>query len=62
MPRDIQSDNEYATVKVTSGTHKDTGETTTDFIIVDKEAGGHHHVVITEDGKTVHNEFTQDKK
>lgn len=61
MPREIQTDNDHATVKVTSGTHEKTGETTTDAIVVDKEAGGHHHVVISEDGETLHEGYKQDK-
>ena len=62
MPnREIQTDNDHAKVKVTSGVHKDTGETTTDFIIVDKESGGHHHIVISEDGEILHEGYKQDK-
>jgi hypothetical protein len=60
MGREIQDDNDDAVVKVGSGVHRDTGETTSDFIVADKQAGEHHHIVITEDGEEVHHGVKDD--
>lgn len=53
MGRDIQDDNENAVVKVTSDIDRHTGKKTTDFIVADKKAKEHHHIVISEDGDTI---------
>ena len=62
MPgREVQSDNKDAVVKVGSGRDAKSGETTSDFIVADKQAGEHHHIVIGESGQTIHEGTKSDK-
>ena len=48
-----QDNNPDAAVRVKEGTHQQTSETITEFIVADKAAREHHHIGINEHGNEV---------
>lgn len=61
VKREVQSENQDAKVKVGIGFHRDTKQTVTDFIVVDRKNKEHIHTGINEFGKVLFEKKTSDK-